>query len=191
MRRDVLTSSRPVVFFPLSKGAPMAKSELSKKAEGVQLPVPPMPATGTRINVGMMRHPDYDGPSMLTSLPMDTEAQRADAFNVVAGESVSISERNGEVLSICDYVLERGIFEFEDADGPELGVRIWLIAPDGTRYYNGSRSVCQCMERILTWFGVGPWDPPMDLVFLKTETRNGRPWWTVERVYNLKKAKSK
>ena len=157
----------------------------------VQLPVPEMPAAGARLNVGLMRHPDYDGPTMLTSLPMNTDEQRMDAFNVVAGESISITDKAGEVLDVCDYVLERGVFEFEDGDGPELGVRIWLIAPDGTRYYNGSRSVCQCMERIMTWFGVGPWEPPMQLVFLKTETRNGRPWWTVERVYDTKPAKTR
>jgi len=169
----------------------MAKQELTKTDERIQVPVPEMPASGERVNVGLMRHPDYAGPTMLTSLPMETEEQRMDAFNVVAGESISIADVGGEVLEVCDYVLERGTFEFEDGDGPELGVRIWLISPDGTRWFNGSRSVSQCMERILTWFGCGPWDPPLKLVFLKGETRNNRPWWSVERVYDKKTAKTK
>lgn len=158
---------------------PTKRDQLLKAGEGF-----PVDARGldSPVNFGWMRSPDYRGPTIVTSLPMGTLEDRNVLLEIFSQPSESLSHHAGENILVEHFIVERGTFEFEDGYGPELGCRIWLIAPDGLQFYSGSRSVAQCLERILTLFGLGPFKPPMDLKFTKGVLENGREWWNVERV---------
>lgn len=129
-----------------------------------------------------MSRPRYRGCQVFSSIDPETPEGKKMIFNAISGKSVPLREMEGKTISFVGYIAQRGMIEGGEEREPRLGVKLLMLDADGTRYFSTAASVLAAVDRVMEFYGPGPYDPPIDLKVEKTLTANGRPWYTLELV---------
>lgn len=105
--------------------------------------------------------PIPDGDSYWTSLPMDTEQQRAAAIRYRRKTERASDDVLGAELQLTDLYIHMVTITDEESGEINEAVRVVLISPDRTATQFVSGGVYKSLKDIVSVFGVPPWSPPI------------------------------
>ena len=101
-------------------------------------------------------------------------------FNVLQGKLEPLSEQVGKAIDWTHYVCERGMITNPETGDVRMGVRLVVIAEDGKRFFTVAQSIIAAIDRVVSFWGEGPYDPPLSFKLSEAKTGKGRNWYHLE-----------
>lgn len=112
---------------------------------------------------------------IFSTITGDDRATKIKLYNAVSNAEHSLSDHEGEVLEITDFVAHPVTLLDEQTNQEIQAMRIVLVTKDGTGYHSVSNGIATSMQRILALVGKGPWtEEPLKIACKSVKTRKGR-----------------
>ncbi len=111
---------------------------------------------------------------------MTTADEKRPVFNILQTCQAPLSLHMGEVIGWQDYIAERGLIPNPETGDTKIGVRLIIVTKDERSYFTTAISIIAAIDRIMTFWGPGPYDPALPFSITQGRTARGRNWYQVD-----------
>lgn len=118
--------------------------------------------------------------SFFTSLPNETEDDKAKLFNVMNNPDARISAMVGKVILLTHFFMETVNLKNDETGEMGKAPRVVLVDKDGQSFQAVSTGIFNALKKIVGMYGMGPWSPPIPVEIAQIDRG------TKNRIFTLK-----
>lgn len=130
---------------------------------------------------------DLPKTGVVTSLALDTEAGRIQAFNILTQDGKDIKESLNMVIEVSDYLITPAGTTDKATGEVSRFPLTRLIAPDGSWVQTGSRGIAKSLALACQLLSLPPWKPPIKFRPKAISLSDGQQFYQLELVELPKK----